>query len=61
MKRNRKTLNCPVCDGSGKVKVIKNIAQIGKFHLGKEILEKCKYCEDKFIETMNELEGATIQ
>ena len=37
MKRNRKTLDCPVCDGSGKVKVIKNIAQIGKFHLERNI------------------------
>ena len=27
------------------VKIIKNIAQIGPYHLGKEIIEKCRFCE----------------
>ena len=28
-----------------KIKVIKNIAQIGPFHLGKEVMEKCNFCK----------------
>ena len=39
MKKNN-SHNCPACDGVGEVKIIKNIAQIGPFHLGKEIIEK---------------------
>jgi len=35
---------CPACGGIGEVKVIKNIAQIGPYHLGKETWEKCNYC-----------------
>ena len=35
---------CPACGDVGEVKVIKNIAQIGPYHLGKERLEKCKFC-----------------
>ena len=30
--QNNKNLDCPVCEGTGKAKVIKNIAQIGKYH-----------------------------
>ena len=44
MQKNKKSL-CPACGGEGKVKIIKNIIQIGPFHLGKEKLEKCKFCE----------------
>ncbi len=36
---------CPACNGEKKVKVIKNIIQIGPYHLGKEKFEKCKFCE----------------
>ena len=36
---------CPACSGEKKVKVIKNIIQIGPYHLGKEKFEKCKFCE----------------
>ena len=42
MKKN-KNYNCPACNGIGEIKVIKNIAQIGPFHLGKEVMEKCNY------------------
>ena len=34
---------CPSCGGTGEVKVIKNIAQIGRYHLGKESWEKCNF------------------
>ena len=44
MKKNN-SHNCPACDGVGEVKIIKNIAQIGPYHLGKEIIEKCRFCE----------------
>ena len=35
---------CPACGGTGEVKIIKNIAQIGPDHLGKESWEKCNFC-----------------
>ena len=35
---------CPACGDVGKVKIIKNIAQVGPYHLGKEIWEKCNFC-----------------
>ena len=35
---------CPACGGTGEVKIIKNIAQIGPYHLGKESWEKCNFC-----------------
>ncbi len=35
---------CPACVDVGEVKVIKNIAQIGPYHLGKESWEKCNFC-----------------
>ena len=35
---------CPACGGIGEVKIIKNIAQIGPYHLGKESWEKCNFC-----------------
>ena len=35
---------CPACGGVGEVKIIKNIAQIGPYHLGKESWEKCNFC-----------------
>jgi len=35
---------CPSCADTGEVKVIKNIVQIGRYHLGKETWEKCNFC-----------------
>ena len=35
---------CPSCGDIGEVKVIKNIVQIGRYHLGKETREKCNFC-----------------
>ena len=35
---------CPACGDVGEVKIIKNIAQIGPYHLGKESWEKCNFC-----------------
>ena len=37
--------NCPACNGNGEVKIIKNIAQIVPYHLGKEMMEKCSFCK----------------
>ena len=38
---------CPACGGIGEVKIIKNLMQVGPYHLGKEVIEKCKFCSDK--------------
>ena len=35
---------CPACGGVGEVKIIKNISQLGPYHLGKESWEKCNFC-----------------
>ena len=59
--QNNRLLDCPVCDGTKKVKVIKNIAQIGKYHLGKEVNEECKFCSKKYSQDLCEPEGVTIQ
>ena len=49
---------CPACGDTGEVKVIKNIAQIGHYHLGKETCEKCNFCsienKNKPIQKINE-------
>ena len=34
-----------------KVKNVKTIIQIGKFYLGKEVLEECKLCSEKTFKT----------
>jgi len=44
MSKNNSDL-CFACQGIGEVKVIKNIAQIGPYHFGKEIIEKCAFCK----------------
>ena len=49
---------CPACGDTGEVKVIKNIAQIGPYHLGKETWEIWNFCsienKNKPIQKINE-------
>ena len=41
----KKNKDCPVCHGKGKVKVIKPVAHIFSWHLGKETYEDpCFFC-----------------
>ena len=44
---------CFACRETGEVKVIKNIAQVGPYHLGKETKEECTFCkvENKIVLT----------
>ena len=35
---------CPVCRGKGKIKIIKPIAHIFSWHLGKDEEEPCQFC-----------------
>ena len=57
MSKNNQNL-CFACQGTGEVKVIKNIAQIGSYHLGKELKEKCTFCkvENKIIHNSENIE-----
>ena len=45
MQKNNSDL-CFACKGTGEVKVIKTITKIGSIHLGKEIKEKCFFCNN---------------
>ena len=45
---------CPVCKGSGKVKVIKPVAHIFSWHLGKDRDEPCYFCEVQELNANNE-------
>ena len=47
--QNKNTSDCPVCGGTKKVKVIIPIAQIGKYHLGKQVTEECTFCSPKIL------------
>jgi hypothetical protein len=58
--QNNHSFDCPVCDGTKKTKIIKNIAQFGIFYLGKEIVEDCKFCFDKNLKQVHELDGDTL-
>jgi hypothetical protein len=58
--KHRDIFECPVCDGSKKTKTIKNIAQFGVFYLGKEIIEDCKFCTEKNMKQVYELDGDTL-
>ena len=44
----KKNKDCPVCRGKGKVKVIKPVAHIFNWHLGKETYEDpCFFCNEE--------------
>ena len=48
MIKKNKYIKCPVCHGTNKVKVIKPIAHIFSWHLGKETYEEpCFLCNKK--------------
>ena len=48
-------------DADKKVKVIIPIAQIGKYHLGKQVTEECTFCSPKYSKEIYEPEGVTLQ
>lgn len=56
----KNSFECPVCEDSKKTKVIKNIAQFGIFYLGKEIIKDCKFCSEKNLKRVYELDGDTL-
>ena len=45
---------CPICKGSRKVKVIKPVAHIFSWHLGKDRDEPCNFCEIQELHADNE-------
>ena len=47
-------------EGTKKVKNVKTIIQIGKFYLGKEVMEECKLCSEKTLKQVFELDGDTL-
>tara|TARA_B110000093_G_scaffold60499_1_gene65558 strand:- start:221 stop:415 length:195 start_codon:yes stop_codon:yes gene_type:complete len=59
--QNKNTSDCPFCGGTKKVKVIIPIAQIGKYHLGKQVTEECTFCSPKYSKEIYEPEGVTLQ
>ena len=60
MQKNKFLINCPACEGTKKVKNVKTIIQVGKFYLGKEIMEECKLCSEKTLKQVFELDGDTL-
>ncbi len=60
MQKNKLLINCPACEGTKKVKNIKTIIQVGKFYLGKEVMEECKLCSEKTLKQVFELDGDTL-
>ena len=50
----KKNKDCPVCHGKGKVKVIKPVAHIFSWHLGKDRDEPCYFCEVQELNADNE-------
>ena len=45
---------CPVCRGKGKVKIIKPVAHIFGWHLGKDEEEPCQFCSLQELNADNE-------
>ena len=60
MQKNKFLINCPACEGTKKVKNVKTIIQVGKFYLGKEVMEECKLCSEKILKQVFELDGDTL-
>ena len=45
---------CPVCRGKGKVKIVKPVAHIFSWHLGKDEEEPCHFCSLQELNVDNE-------
>ena len=60
MQKNKFLIQCPRCGGSKKEKNVKTIIQIGKFYLGKEVMEECKLCSEKDLRQVFELDEETV-
>ena len=60
MQKNKFLVNCPACEGTKKVKNVKTIIQVGKFYLGKEIMEEGKLCSEKTLKQVFKLDGDTL-
>ena len=60
MQKNKFLVNSPACEGTKKVKNGKTIIQVGKFYLGKEVMEECKLCSEKTLKQVFELDGDTL-
>ena len=60
MQKDKLLIQCPACEGTKRVKNVKTIIQIGKFYLGKEVMEECKLCSEKALKQVFELDGDTI-
>ena len=60
MQKNKLLIQCPACEGAKKVKNVKTIIQIGKFYLGKEVMEECKLCSEKTLKQVFEFDGDTV-
>ena len=60
MQKNKFLISCPACEDTKKVKNVKTIIQVGKFYLGKEVMEECKLCSEKTLKQVFELDGDTL-
>ena len=60
MQKNKLLINCPAWESNKKVKNVKTIIQVGKFYLGKEVMEECKLCSEKTLKQVFELDGDTL-
>ncbi len=60
MQKNKFLIQCPACEGTKKVKNVKTIIQVGRFYLGKEIMEECKLCTELLRQRLNEICEDTI-
>ena len=58
--KNKGYEECPICHDSGKVKMVKTIAHMGIYYLGKEIYDPCEYCNPKEINTDLNVDRKTL-